>query len=248
MIDSHCHLDFHAFDVDRSRVVDRARRAGVSGVLVPGVDEAQWRRSRELRVDDLEIWRAVGVHPSAAQRGDVELLEPYVDELDAVAIGELGWDRRLAVEWSRQDVVADLQIELARGQGLPIILHVVGAHAHALERLTRHGPFGAGGVVHAFSGSAELVERYVALNLCVSVGPSVTRAGARRPLQVARAIPRDRLLLETDGPDQGLPGRARGEPADVLRVAEVVAEARGEAVSTIVASADANARRLFGGE
>lgn len=246
MIDSHCHLDFDAFDADRDAVAERARRAGVEAVLVPGVDAAQWRRAAGLRAEGLALAFAAGVHPQAAGGGDLAALEAWIDRLDACAIGELGWDAHVEAPMERQDAIADAQLELARARGLPVILHVVGAHGHALERLARHGPLPAGGVVHAYSGSAELVARYVRLNLHVAMGPSVLREKARRPLEAARAIPAERLLLETDGPDQRPPDAARGEPAHVARVAEAVATARGEEREALVARADANARRLFG--
>lgn len=242
MIDSHCHLDFAAFDGDRADVVRRAREAGVEAVLVPGVDEAQWRRAERLAVG-ATLWRAVGVHPQAVDATPVDAVGAWIDRLDVVAIGELGWDAHVEASIARQDAVADAQIALARERRLPVILHVVGAHGHAIERLERHGALR--GVVHAYSGSAELLVRYLRLGLHVSFGPSVTRPNARRPREAAAEVPLDRLLLETDGPDQHPPDARRGEPADVVRVAEAVAEARGAPLDAVVAAADANARRLF---
>lgn len=250
MIDSHCHLDYAALDHDRDEVVARAVAAGVEAVLVAGVDEAQWRRAEALSVRGIDVLYAVGVHPQAiGARTEDELaaLEGWIDRLDAVAIGELGWDSKVAdAPMDRQDAVADAQLEIARARDLPVLLHVLGSHGHAIERLGRHAPLPAGGVVHSFSGSAELVNRYVAMNLHVGVGPSVTFENARRPIEAARAIPNDRLLIETDAPCQWPADRRdRGELADLRTVAAAVAKARGVSFEEIATRTTANTRRLL---
>src|SRR5690606_26339031 len=164
--------------------------------------------------------------------------------LGAVAIGELGWDARGGPPRDAQDRAVDAQLAVAKELRLPVVLHVVGAHGHALERLARFAPLE--GVVHAYSGSAALVARYVELGLHLGIGPSVLRHAARRPLEAARAVPAERLLLETDAPDQHPPDRERGEPADVVLVARAVAAARGESLEAIAALTYANASALFG--
>ncbi len=230
LFDSHVHLDFDAL-VDDPAVLARAFAAGIRRVLVPGVDPAQWARALTLRPGPLEVWFAAGLHPCFS--GDLTQLEGWVDRLGAVAIGECGWDRRAP----HDDALVDAQIELARARGLPLVLHVVGAHGHAIERLERHGTLR--GVVHAYSGSAELVRAYVGLGLHVSIGPSVLRDGARKVRLAAAAVPADRLLIETDAPDQ------IDEPADLLAVARAVAALRGVPVSELAASTFANADALF---
>ncbi|MEQ8459321.1 MAG: TatD family hydrolase [Sandaracinaceae bacterium] len=232
MFDSHCHLAFDALHADLAGVARRAREAGVERVLVPGVRGAPVTPP----VEGIAISHAVGVHPLAAHEPlDVDALSAAV--AGAVAIGELGWDAGVEASRDTQDGVADAQIELARQLDLPVILHVVGAHGHAIERLARHG--GLSGVVHAYSGSAELVARYAALGLHVSIGPSILRESARKPREAARAVPADRLLIETDAPDQA------PEPADVLRVARAVADARGEDLDALASRSFENACNLF---
>lgn len=213
-------------------MLERARTAGVSALLVPGVDEAQLERAAGLHeASGIELRFAVGIHPCAD--GDVVTIERWIDRLDARAIGELGWDRGAPFDDARVDAL----IELARARDLPIIVHVVGAHGHALERLRRHGELR--GVVHAYSGSRELVREYVALGLHVSIGPSVLRPEAKRVFAAARAVPGERLLIETDAPDQA------PEPADLRRVAERLAEVRGVALEELAAQTTANAEALF---
>lgn len=236
-------------------MIARAAAAGIETILVPGVDLAQWERASLLSsAASVRLRFAVGVHPQVVDEHGREgtaralaALEAWVERLGAVAIGELGWDKAQSpASLERQAEVADAQIELARARGMPVILHVLGAHGLALERLARHGR--VEGVVHSFSGAPDLVSEYVRRGLAISFGPSVTRPSAKKPLEAARRVPLDRLLVETDGPDQFVFGaeRRRGEPADVVRVIEAVAKARGESVETVARAATENARRLFG--
>lgn len=221
----------------------RAVAAGVETVLIPGVDRAQWERASVLRASaGVGLRFAVGVHPRG-EPADCDALEEWIDRLEACAVGELGWDKRLG-GLDRQTELAEAQLEVARARGLPVILHVVGAHGLALERLEKCGAMR--GVVHGYSGAAELVPRYLALGLSISFGPSVIRPRARKVREAARRVPLARLLVETDGPDQRVEGSARGEPADVARVIEALAELRGERAEDIDAATTENARRLFG--
>lgn len=208
----------------------RARAAGVRRAVVPGVDAAQWRRAEAMAGEGLSF--AAGVHPCF--EGDAGALDAWVDRLGAVAIGEVGWDRSREAD----EALVDAQLELARSRGLPVILHVVGMHGHALERLEEHGSLR--GVVHAYSGSAELVERYVRLGLSISIGPSVLNERAKKAHAAAAAVPADRLLVETDSPDQ------IAEPADVIRVGERVAALRKEPIEAIAERTWRNAEALFG--
>lgn len=225
-------------------------------VLVPGVEPDQWARAERLRRGEVELRVAVGIHPQVvgvegSESVDRALgeLEAWSERLGAVAIGELGWDTQVATaDLARQKHVAAAQLRLARTRGLPVILHVLGAHGVALDELARHGPYPAGGVVHAYSGSAELLPRYLELGLHLSFGPSVTRANARRPIAAAAVTPLERLLVETDGPDQYPSGsrHRRGEPADVRAVIDALSRIRGEPAERIAEVTTENARRLFG--
>jgi TatD DNase family protein len=168
-------------------------------------------------------------------------------------VGECGLDalveRRGGLSLDQQADVLDVHIELARALGLPIILHCVRAHGRMLELLDRHGPLARGGVMHAYGGPPDLIERYKRLNMRFSFGGIVTHEGARKPRRALCAVPRELLLVETDGPSQVPAGVARGrsEPADVARVLEVMAALRGEKLSSLCAATTANAHALFDG-
>jgi len=261
MFDSHCHLDSERFDGEgeRDAVVERARAAGVERILVPGVAPAEWPRLAEVKARYPEVRIAVGLHPQAlpglsksAIRQALHDLAGTAHALGAVAIGECGFDGGTAKEGNvrheTQALVVDAHMRVADELGLPIVLHVLRAHDEALRALERHGSLRAGGVVHSYSGSAELVPRYVALGLHVSFAGSITRERARRPVEAARVVPADRLLVETDAPDQTPTGaeRERCEPADVGLVIAAVARARGVPRDEIAALTSRNAKALFG--
>ncbi|HHH27166.1 MAG TPA: TatD family deoxyribonuclease [Polyangiaceae bacterium] len=253
MFDSHCHLDFAAFDDDRDAVVARARSRGVTAVHVPGVGPDQWAKAAALQ--HAGIGSSVGIHPqwlaslSAAELEDaLASLQVRAGELGAEAIGEVGLDAFTAKKGPDVDAqvaVLDAHIEVAKALELPIVLHVLGPHGKALATLKRHAPLPAGGVLHSYSGPAEMVAEYSRLGLFFGFAAAVTRANARRPLEAARAVPAERLLIETDGPDQALAGHERGSPEDLPAICAAVARARGEEPATVAALTEANARRLF---
>jgi len=262
LVDSHCHLDFDAFDDDRDAVLDRARAAGVHAVVIPGVSPTGWRPLGALldrhRAGPLRLAGAVGIHPMVVPDLDDEALDRALGELPdaaqalgAVAVGECGLDgvvaRRDRGGLDRQRRVFRAQIAVARDLGLPIMLHVFRAQEDALKILEADGPLPGGGVVHSYSGSAELVPRWLDLGLHLSFAGSVTRPNARRPRAAAAAVPADRLLVETDAPDQtphGAPTR-RNEPAYVAGILRALANARGEPPETVARQTTANARALF---
>ena len=257
LFDTHCHLDFAAFDHDRGRVLERARAAGVRGAVIPGVSPDQWLGLSEIADPAAGLYAAVGLHPQAlpdlspeALSAGLAQLPARAEALGAVAVGECGFDRETArrgVPFEEQARVLDAQLGVAEELDLPVILHVLGAHGAALAHLERRGPLPAGGVLHSYSGPAELVPRYLRLGLFVSFAGAVTRPGARRPAQAVRAVPQERLLLETDAPDQTPYGATSGrnEPAELTRILAAVAVARGEAVEAVARYTTQNARALY---
>lgn len=238
-VDTHCHLDDPAYDEDRDAVVLRAERAGVRRVVVPGVDPASWDRARRCRERYPRLVRlAFGLHPwalrgldAAARARALDALPAALDD-GAIAVGECGLDGRIAREGGpsleEQAVILSAQLDLARARGLPVILHAVRAHGALLTLLkARGGP--VPGVLHSYSGPAELLPELVRLGLYVSFGGQVTNPKATKVHKAVRLTPAARLLVESDGPDQPPFPRvsARSEPADVARLAGVMAELRG---------------------
>lgn len=259
MFDSHCHLDAEEYDDDRDEVLRRARVAGVIGIMVPGYTPIEWDRLAPLCARTPGLLCAVGLHPlyihelSAREREHaLASLSDRLRETGARAVGECGLDalveKRGGSDLATQEAVLRAHVALAHTLCLPIILHCVRAHARMLALLGEYGPLPAGGVMHAYGGPAELIADYRRLRLCFSFGGIVTQPTAKRPRAALAAVPRELLLLETDGPSQ-VPrdaGRGRSEPADVARVAEVASALRDEPLDLVVQATTHNALALFG--
>jgi TatD DNase family protein len=256
VIDTHCHLDKRDFDPDRDDVLRRARDVGVTSIVVPAIGPASW--------DALAAWAArtpgvhfgLGIHPQLLPELDPQdddrslaALEEALGRGGAVGVGECGLDLpsvEAGAPLDRQVAVLRAQLRLARRAALPVMLHCLRAH-DALLALLDEEPLPAGGVLHSYSGSADQVRAYAAHGLHFSFAGPVTYDRARRPLLAARAVPRDRLLLETDAPDQTpRPHRGRNEPALLPLVAAAVAAALGATPEEVDALTTANARALFG--
>ncbi len=239
MLDSHCHLDHPAFDRDRDEVVARALGAGVAGFLVPGTAPETWDRTLSVRDRYRGVRVALGIHPlslpglcpEALARG-LDALGPRLVEVGAAALGECGLDGVLAkrggVPMALQLEVLSAQLDIAEALELPLVLHCRRAYGPLLALLSSRGPLR--GVIHGYSGSAELLPRFAALGLHFGFGSLVTRPEARRAAAAARAAPADRILLETDAPDQPPRGMQRSEPSLLPRIARRLGALRGEAV------------------
>lgn len=268
-IDSHCHLHDPRMAPVRAAALQRAREAGVQALLLAGVDPPGWTEAAVLAREHQgapELWVSYGLHPQVVADGDDAATQAALAELAqifrspplgvaAVALGEIGLDaltpeRRAALP--RQEQALRAQLALARAQGVPVLLHILRTHGPALQLLRREGLPQAGGVVHSFSGSAELVPDYLKLGLHLSFAGPVTYHNASRVLAAARCVPRERLLVETDAPDQTPePQRSTGdqapqnEPAFLPAVIAALAAARGERPEELAAYTADNARRLF---
>jgi TatD DNase family protein len=254
MIDAHCHLDFPVFDSDRAALLDRARDAGVRGFIVAGVEPSAWDRQLALESEYPFVRVAFGIHPHKASRmgpDEVESAVLALDERAQFAVGEMGLDgSKYCPRGSLplQTRVFREQLALARSKNLPVILHILGAHGPAYDILKRDGVPVAGGMVHSYSGSAEMVPRYEALGLYISFSGSVTRPTARRALTAVAAVSAHRLLVESDCPDQRPAERtgSRNLPEWLTDVVSAVAAFRGESAGQVAQSTAENCCRLFG--
>lgn len=256
MIDTHCHLDGPAFDGDRDEVLDRARAAGVTDVVVPGVAPSGWGRLLDLCAGRPGLHAALGIHPQAlaglpATEDDRHLadLEALLARGGAVAVGECGLDGPSVgegVSLDRQRAVLRGHLVIARRLGLPVLLHALRTLDPIREELERDG-VPAGGVLHSYSGSADQVPPLAGLGLHFSFAGPVTFEGARKPVAAARAVPPGRLLVETDAPDQTPhPHRGgRNEPAHLPLVLQAVARAVGAPPDELARLTTGNARRLL---
>lgn len=253
MIDAHVHLcdpRFTAVD----EVLERARKTGVEQMVMAGAAPADWRRQAVLARTYPGLSMSFGVHPwNATERSTVEeALEALRLAMDGpdppVGIGETGLDRsgphRAHLKVQRLSLIAHLDQALERD--LPVILHVVQAHGMMLE-LLRARPAVPRGMVHAFDGSIEVARAYEALGLHLSIGGRVCAPAARRLHRSAAVIDPQRLLVETDAPDQVPNGVSAtlNEPAFLPHILDRLATLRQESAEELAAQTAANARALF---
>ena len=255
VFDSHCHLHDERV-ADPEAQIARARARGVDGFLLAGVAPDGWLVEERLRAAHPEIAIAFGVHPQLIAEISDEEADAMVRALgealarQPAAIGEIGLDgygeRRASLD--RQERSFRAQLALARDRQLPVVLHVLEAHARALAILRADGLPRSGGIMHSYSGSAELLREYLALGLSVSFAGPVCNAHAPKIHAAAKAAPGDRLLVETDAPFQTpAPCRpAQNEPAFLVEIVAALAQIRGESAEALARSTAENARRLLG--
>jgi len=240
------------FNDDRDAVVARAREAGVVDMLIVGGVDAEQGHRRALRVAEaLKLKASAGVHPHEAKlatEATYEELKALAREKRIVAIGELGLD--FHYDHSPRDVQREVfrrQVRLARDVGLPVIIHTRNADEETAALLEAEGAAECGGVIHCFTGGHALARRALALGFYVSFSGIATFPRAEVIQEVAREMPEDRLLIETDSPFLAPPPHRgeRNEPAFVVEVARKLAELRGSPLETVAQASAANFRRLF---
>ena len=249
LIDTHCHLDLPAFDPDRAQVRAAARAAGVEGIVVPGIDAAGWPRLLALCAGEPGLYPALGLHPMALDHhseGGAAALERALAEAPAVAVGEIGLDfHDRGTDRGRQRALCAAQLAIARDAGLPVLLHVRKAHEEMLQ-LLRETPV-VGGIAHAFNGSLEQARRYIGLGFCLGFGGMLTFERSSRLRRLAREVPLETIVLETDAPDLTVASHRyeRNSPAYLPEVLAALAEVREADPDEIAARTTANARRLL---
>lgn len=256
-VDTHAHLDTEEFDADRDAVIARAREAGVAAMVCPGITADSSEAGVRLAAEHPEVSAAVGIQPNycaQAAAGDWDRIVALADRPRVVALGETGLDRYWDfTPFGIQQDYFDRHLRLAQERGLPVIIHCRDAEADLMPMLraaTARSPLS--GVLHSFSGDQAMADECLALGLYLSFSGAVTYTNKKfEPLRgVAKTVPGDRLLIETDSPylvPHPLRGKQkRNEPAHLVLTARLLAELRGQNPEGFAAQTTANARRLFG--
>lgn len=227
-IDSHCHLDAPEFAPDRDQVWQAARSAGVRAALIPAVDLANCAAVDACCQRYPGTAPAYGIHPLYAQHAadsDLERLARRLADQRPIAVGEIGLDGHVAhAEFACQERFFVAQLKLAREFALPVVLHLRQAVDQVLKHLRRIRV--PGGIAHAFNGSRQQAEALLALGFKLGFGGTLTYRGSTRIRRLARELPLEALVLETDAPDippSWLP-RGRNSPAELPRIGRTLAE------------------------
>ncbi len=252
LFDTHAHLHFPEFDTDREAMLQRAREAGVRRMVTIGTEPETSRAAVALAAREADVWATVGIHPHDAAGADEAALaeiEGLAAQSRVVAIGEIGLDyfRNLSPVADQQRVFRTL-LAMARRIGKPVVVHCRDAAEDVLTILTEERVAEVGGIMHCFSGDVGLARRCLDLGLLISLAGPLTYPNARALPDVARFVPADRLVIETDCPflpPQGHRGQ-RNEPAYLAITAARVAALRGEPLDAMAARLSANACGLLG--
>jgi TatD DNase family protein len=254
-IDSHAHIDGEEFDADREDVIKRAHAAGVSAILNVGTGDPHsgaFERAVELGAKHESVYTAIGTHPHDARLYDdaaEQKIKRLINNERVIAWGEIGLD--FHYDNSPRDVQIDIfkrQLRAARECELPVVIHTREAESETIEILQReYAGAERRGVFHCFSGSMELSQRAVQLGFMISFSGIVTFKKAEELREVARQVPLDRLLIETDCPYlTPIPYRGkRNEPAYVVEVARCLASLHGMDIEEIGRVTTENFREFF---
>ncbi|MDA8105594.1 MAG: YchF/TatD family DNA exonuclease [Nitrospiraceae bacterium] len=250
LIDTHCHLDMSEFDNDREDVIARAKDTGFEALITAGSDFDSAARAMELATRHDFIYAAIGVHPHDAKDFSDEI---YLDLVSrsrnrkVVAIGETGLDYHY--DHSPRDVQREVfrkHLRLAKEAGLPVIVHSREAKEDTMAILAESGI--NQGVLHCFSGDLDMAEQAMSMGLSLSLAGPVTFKKSSRLREIARIIPDDYLLIETDAPylsPEPLRGR-RNEPSYLEYTARFIADLREISLDDLARITTLNAKRLFG--
>jgi len=255
MFDSHCHLQMPVFAGDLPEVLERARREGLEGAVIIGMDPPSSRQAMGLAARHEGLYATAGVHPHDASCLDADALQALREmarEPRVVAIGETGLDfyRNLSPPAAQQRAFRE-QLALADEADLPVVIHSRQANQETFAVLRewatgkrRNGPLG---VLHCFAGDADLAAEYARLGFMLSFAGNVTYPNARRLQSVVATAPLEHLVVETDCPflpPQSHRGR-RCEPVHLRETIEFIANLRGVDANAVAATTTANAGKLY---
>lgn len=246
LIDTHSHIDVHHFSHDYNEVLSRSRKAGIIAQILPGVCQSWWANLLHLCRQEADLFGAIGLHPMYLRLhkpGDLELLEKHADTGKLVAIGEIGLDYFVKnCDRDEQKRLFEDQLEIARNHKLPVLLHIRKAHDRVLAIL-RRSSFPYGGIVHAYSGSLQQAEQFIGLGFKIGFGGTITYDRATKIRRIAKTLPIETIVLETDAPD--IPPSAyhgeRNSPEYLPLILEALANMRQESMEELAAATTTNA-------
>lgn len=248
-IDTHCHLDAAEYEADRDAVARAAREVNVRQIVVPAIGRENFEAVAALAQRYPGCSFALGIHPlyvDRAHEDDLDAMDEALSRGGAVAVGEIGLDFFVPdYDEKRQVWFYVQQLKLARKHGLPVLMHVRRSQDTILKFLRRIEV--PGGIAHAFNGSRQQADAFIATGCKLGFGGVMTYARATRLRDFAANLPFESIVLETDGPDipPEFASRARNDPANLPRIAQTLAELRGVPLDEVARQTSANARAVL---
>lgn len=250
LVDTHCHINVAEFDADRRDVLARARRAGVTRLVVPAIDAAGIPALLDLCRTEQGLYPALGLHPVYVDQhrpGDLAFVARQAEQANPVAIGEIGLDYFLVdLDRAKQQELFEAQLRLAQTMNLPVLLHIRKSHDQVLSTLRRIKV--CGGIAHAFNGSLQQAQQFMELGFRLGFGGTLTYDRAQKIRGLARALPIEAIVLETDAPDMVVSAHhgERNSPEYLPDCVVALAHLRNETAEFIAESTTRNACTVLG--
>jgi TatD DNase family protein len=255
LIDTHCHLDAAAFDADREQVLQQAIESGVGMIVIPAVTLDGFSQVKALSAQYPQCCYALGMHPmfidhvdsSEIVRLHTAVTEALLTDKKLIAIGEIGLDFSVTKpNRETQEYFFSEQLKVAQAHDLPVILHVRSAIDDVLKHLRRVKV--RGGIAHAFNGSMQQAEVFIGMGFKLGFGGAMTYPRALKIRELAKNLPLEAIVLETDAPDMPpvwLEKKERNSPFELIEIAETLAGLRRIPVSQIIEITQENIERVF---
>jgi len=249
IIDTHCHLDFDAFDDDRDEVIHRAIAKNISHIIIPATQKTNWRAIHDLCENSQTLSPCYGFHPYWANEpnnSDIDELETWVNINPCVGIGECGLDYREGqIERKIQLKLFEAQLGIAANNKLPIVIHSINATEDIINLLKKYPDIK--GKMHSYSGSYQQAQQLIERDFYISFGGTITYENATKHRATASRIPLTHLMIESNSPDQPDSSHQdeRNEPSYIVNVLQCLSDLRVEGIDAITEQTTLNAKRLF---
>ena len=249
IIDTHCHIDLPVFDIDRHSIITKCSKLGINRIIVPAIEAKSWHTLLNITRQYKNLYPALGLHPVFIKQhktSDIQLLDEFAEKYKPIAIGEIGLDFYIKdTDKNKQKDIFEDQLSVAEKHQLPVILHVRKAHDDVLSMIKAKNI--SGGSCHAFNGSFEQARRYIDLGFKLGFGGTMTFPNARKIHELAKKIPLESIILETDAPDmsgfnhQG----TRNQPDFIIDALTALSELKNMEPEDVANQTTINANELF---
>lgn len=249
LVDTHCHIDVAAFDNDRAEVLSRCQVAGVARIVVPGIDAKGWDKLQQICAASASLYASFGLHPIYIEQhnqSDLNALEKRIRDDKPIAVGEIGLDfYHVELDKAQQRAYFEAQLAIAQAAELPVLLHVRKAHDAVLSALKK-SPV-RGGICHAFNGSLQQAHTYIDLGFKLGFGGMLTFERSHKLRRLAKQLPLDAIVLETDAPDMTVASHRgqRNSPEYLPECLAALASLRNEPIETIAQQTTTNAEAVL---
>ncbi len=251
LFDTHAHIDNEPMYSNLDNLIPEYKNDGIDYIMLPAVEYESWERVINITKKYDMVYGALGIHPSDVTKNDLKVLDEIEDLIKKnpkiKAIGEIGLDYYWYDNKEEQQMWLRRQLELAKRNDLPVIIHDRDSHADVKKLLDEVDSYKSGVIMHCYSGSVEMAKEYIKKGAYISLGGPVTFKNAKVPKEVAKIVPLDRILVETDSPYLA-PHPFRGKtnsPSYVRLVAAQIAGIKGLSLEEFASHATENAKRVF---